>query len=301
MAGKEKEMDERRRAQDNPDQKALIPKASLLFSGKLPKRAAIVAAATRLAGLTKGSVSAGVFEAYADNLEDFDVSTLARIFEQAERTCKFFPVPAELREMAGIGGQGEGLAAWEFLQKILDTHVQRSGAEGYALCEGVGKLDLSQWAAGKEITAQRIPVPEIPPAIERAVRLCGGWARFKECGEEEYQWLKKEFLAAVASYDSTTMASGRLGAASVLAQIGAGGVKSLPAAPGPLLPAHVDPYSPAVYESAAYGPMETPEPVPLPAPRMIGAAMTEADWEARKRELRQQAAEIEDRRKVGGE
>ena len=73
------------------------------------------------------------------------------------------------------------------------------------------------------------------------------------------------------------------------------------AAPGPLLPAHVDPYSPAVYESAAYGPMETPEPVPLPAPRMIGAAMTEADWEARKRELRQQAAEIEDRRKVGGE
>ena len=242
----------------------------------------------------------------AEDLADIPQPILREVFKRARGEKSFgYPQVSDLREMAGIGGQAEGLAEWDFLQTILESHVQRSGAEGYALCEGTGPIDMEEWRKSGKARAVRILIPEIPESILRAVRICGGWARFKDCGEEEYQWLKKEFLAAAASYDSTTMATARLGSGPLdLAKMLSAGVKSLPAAAAP--PVHTlnqveqwrqdaaaeDPYDPAVYEAADYGPVETPE---APAKELVGETMTDAEWESRRRLLQKQAAEIQNR------
>jgi len=169
-------------------------------------------AVTRLAGITKATVDEGIQGIYADVLEDIEPATLAKIFEQAECTCRFLPVPAELREMAGIGGDAESLASWEFVQKFMERHVERKGPEGYGIVEGLGRIE---WTDGKP-HCKRIPVPEIPEAIEHAVRIVGGWSRLKEMTDEQYPWVKKEFAQAIANYDRTGRAATRLALAPVV-------------------------------------------------------------------------------------
>lgn len=152
---------------------------------------------------------------------------MREVFKRARLEKTFgYPQVSDLREMAGIGGPGEALAAWEFIQKFIDRHVEGDGRGGYMLRESTGPI---QWRDGKAY-AMRIPVPELPPAIDRAMRLCGGWSRFKESSDEEYTWLKKEFLAAMASYDSTEIASNRLleGPAFDIVKQLSGAVKGLP-------------------------------------------------------------------------
>lgn len=46
------------------------------------------------------SVEIDFFDIYCDNLEEFSCEILGRMFEKAERECKFFPSVAELREIA---------------------------------------------------------------------------------------------------------------------------------------------------------------------------------------------------------
>jgi hypothetical protein len=170
--------------------------------------------------------------------------------------------------------------------------VQRSGAEGYAIKEGLGPIE---WREGKAY-CKRIPIPEIPPAIEHAVRLCGGWTRLKDCPEDEYQWLKKEFLSAVENCDRVALAENRMlgPVADLVRQLGAS-VKNLP---GPV--EQVESWrrermdESAEYESTPYGPVEKTQPITiLKRVRGAGTEMTDGQWEERKRLLRQQAEDMQ--------
>lgn len=220
----------------------------------------------------------------AADLADIPQETMREVFKRARLEKTFgYPQVSDLREMAGLGGEGEGFAAWDFVQTILTRHLHRSGAEGYALCDGTGPIewDLDNPDPKKRARAKRIPLPEIPPEIERAVRLCGGWARLKELDDEELPWAKKEFLAAVASYDATTMASDRL-----LSAATAGMAKQLAEAqqlapakrmlPAPAVDEEADVYAEIAAKEAGAGPM------PELLPRMVGQDLTDEEWEARK-------------------
>ena len=279
-----------------------FPRPAELFSvnSRFPKRVGIISAVTRLAAVTKATVNEGVHGIYADTLEDLEPSVLARIFEQAERTCKFLPAPAELRELAGIGGPGEALAAWDFLERFIDRHVNGDGRGGYVLREGSGPI---QWRDGKAYST-RIPVPELPEAIDRAVRLCGGWSRFKEASDEEYGWLKKEFMAAMASYDAAEIASNRLlgGSTSDIVKQLSAGIKSLPGEVSEPKGVHVLDQVAAwrsewlASRNASDGGSCKPEPIAR-STRVATESMTDEQWEARRRMLREQAAEVQ--RKYG--
>jgi hypothetical protein len=123
------------------------PRPSELFAKKssLPKRAAITAALTRLAAVTKGSVNDGVLKIYADTLEDMPSELLLAVFERAEREKNFLPAPAELREMGGYHqAQLDAVAideAWTWVQEYIAKH----GPEGRATPVGRAR---SVWLLG---------------------------------------------------------------------------------------------------------------------------------------------------------
>lgn len=223
----------------------------------------------------------------AADLADIPQETMRDVFARARREKTFgYPQVSDLREMAGLGGSGESLAAWEWVEQFMRRHVHRSGAEGYAITDGTGPID---WTSGKP-RCQRIPVPEIPPEIERAVRLCGGWTRLKEMSDDEYPFVKKEFLAAVESYDRTEMASNRLLNATVASM-----AKQLAGAKR-MLPTRTD------EEADVQAEIATKEsgagPMPEMLPRTAGQDMTDEQFEARRRELQEQARGIQERYKT---
>jgi hypothetical protein len=166
------------------------PRPSELFAKKsqLPKRAAITAALTRLAAVTKGSVNDGVLKIYADTLEDMPSELLLVVFERAEREKNFLPTPAELREMGGYHqSQLDAVAideAWTWVQEYIAKH----GPEGRATpakvqqmcvaCAGSGWVTVNSMSqsgsSGKGLTRcscrTSLEAPAIPERIQYALR-----------------------------------------------------------------------------------------------------------------------------------
>lgn len=112
------------------------------------------------------------FALYAEALKELNVQTLDWACEQAFKTSKFFPVPADILGQVKKHDEAklelEASAAWG---KVLR----------YVTSVGANLQDASAKLTYKEILA---------------AKHAGGLEYLERCPEEELQWRKKEFVAA---------------------------------------------------------------------------------------------------------
>lgn len=94
---------------------------------------------------------------------------------------------ARIRETAGLRFVPEpspAAQAWELITRVFIDHCRVDADGNYRLEEKVTIVD------GK---ARVTPVPEIPPAVKRAIQCLGGWAALAESWPEFWQAKLKDF------------------------------------------------------------------------------------------------------------
>ncbi len=111
-------------------------------------------------------ITADTIRAYGLVLEDLPIEAIERAVFQAMRSCRFFPSPAELREMAGeITPEQRALRAWDVLLWTNNLHQ----ASGVDFCD-----DL---------------------VLNATVRNLGGWVHFGRLKPaERNKWYRKDFM-----------------------------------------------------------------------------------------------------------
>ena len=115
----------------------------------------------------------GMFHGYRLGLAGLSISDIERACALALQKCKFMPVPAELRELAGTGGESyDSMAERAF--HVLDKAVSQLG----------GDRSVNFHDGG----------------INAAVRLLGGWQKCCDQPREEFEkWYRKDFLKIYVS------------------------------------------------------------------------------------------------------
>lgn len=110
----------------------------------------------------------GMFHGYRMGLAGLSIDAIERACAIALQKCKFMPVPAELRELSGTGGESyDSMAERAF--HVLDRAVSTLGGDA-----SVNFQD---------------------GAINAAVRLLGGWQKCCDQPREEFEkWYRKDFL-----------------------------------------------------------------------------------------------------------
>lgn len=94
-------------------------------------------------------VTADTVEAYKVGVGDLRDDELQQAAAQAIRTCLRFPIPAELRALAGKGGaralKAEAAAAWERVQAALGSLGEDGGADFGPIANAVVR-NLGGWS-----------------------------------------------------------------------------------------------------------------------------------------------------------
>jgi hypothetical protein len=125
-------------------------------------------AITALAESYRQKITPGLLHGYRMGLSGLSIADIERGCALSLQRCKFMPVPAELREMAGTGGDSyESMAEKAF--HTLSGAVSRLGGD-----RSVNFHD---------------------GAINAAVRLLGGWQKCCDQPREEFEkWYRKDFI-----------------------------------------------------------------------------------------------------------
>lgn len=125
-------------------------------------------AITALAESYRQKVTPGLFHGYRMGLAGLAIADIERGCAMALQKCKFMPVPAELRELAGTGGESyESMAERAF--HVLQGAVSSLGGD-----RSVNFHD---------------------GAINATVRLLGGWQKCCDQPREEFEkWYRKDFI-----------------------------------------------------------------------------------------------------------
>ena len=108
-------------------------------------------------------ISQVLIEAYFKALKDIPSDLVFQAFEHAIAHCRFFPKPAELRQLALGKDEDSALLAWVIVEKAI-RHV--------------GAYDSVRFN---------------DPIIHSAIEGMGGWVKLCETPETELKWKAKEF------------------------------------------------------------------------------------------------------------
>jgi hypothetical protein len=199
---------------------------------------------------------------YVDNLQDLDQAKLAQAMCRTVRESKFFPTVAELRQRAGHdAAQDADLAAEAAWQRTLEN-IRKYG---------VHRLPTIR-------NGEMVAPPRLDERTEYSIQAAGGRVAINDSLNAENvsaeSFSKKRFLEAFANYDETKVAA--------LAQL-PGEVKGIikQLLPAPTSARQTD------SEKRTTAPPRIVKPVPPP--------LTDADVEARRTLLAQQAAELAQR------
>ena len=123
-------------------------------------------------------VSATMAKIYWDSLTEFTDEQVDAAFTQAINTIKFFPKPAELRELI-VGKSGErALEAWGTV--LLDVR------------NGAGRRPLSRMDEGELVEYSNKPRSE--DDVIGIVASLGGWSRLGQMTTRDLDFLKKDFI-----------------------------------------------------------------------------------------------------------
>jgi hypothetical protein len=133
----------------------------------------ITAAVATLCEAFNRKPTPATFAAYEIGLKGLTEEQVEHATAMALGKCKFMPVPAELRELAGTGGESyDSMAERAF--HVLDGAVSQLGGD-----RSVNFHD---------------------GAINAAVRLLGGWQKCCDQPREEFEkWYRKDFLKTYVS------------------------------------------------------------------------------------------------------
>lgn len=133
----------------------------------------ITAAVATLCEAFNRKPTPATFAAYEIGLKGLSEEQVERATAMALAKCKFMPVPAELRELAGTGGESyDSMAERAF--HVLDKAVSQLG----------GDRSVNFHDGG----------------INAAVRLLGGWQKCCDQPREEFEkWYRKDFLKTYVS------------------------------------------------------------------------------------------------------
>jgi hypothetical protein len=134
--------------------------------------------AKRMTGMAEvyGSpLSDMALEIYFDAFKDFTYEQFCQGFSSVVKTHKYknMPNPAEIIDAIEGGSEVKALTAWD---EVLTDIRKRGRLQG-------GKFDN--------------------PAIEQAIRVCGGWEKICAGDEQDLQWVKKEFIEAYGAVNHT--------------------------------------------------------------------------------------------------
>jgi hypothetical protein len=102
-------------------------------------------------------------------LEDIDDDSFARAVLAAERDCRFMPVPAEMRELAGASKAIDAAMAWE---------ASRDAVRKYGYTHS---LDFG-------------------PVVNAVIRNLGGWSKFCDLTNEALPFERKRFEELFAMF-----------------------------------------------------------------------------------------------------
>lgn len=218
------------------------------------------------AELHSRAVSAEFVEIWSRALSDIEPELLDRACEQALKTCKFFPTPADIRtlidEAQSNAHKIEAETAWNrvFTAASLGGHFEDFDA-------------LTQRALNRS-----------------------GWSYLVHCDSYEgAKWAEKQFVAAYTRLHETRQVERLLGqgeAKKILHQLGAELKRTaLRELPPITAPAAAEPLAQSdsirADLAALRKQLSCPEPIPEPIP-----AMTEAAFAARRELLKRQSTEI---------
>ncbi len=120
---------------------------------------------TLLGELHDKKITQILLEAYWKSIEDIPDELAYKIFDQAIAMCKFFPKPADLRELAfGTADKDPAELAW---------------AKVYSACSHIGFYDSVEFD---------------DPVIHSVIKAMGGWPKLCMTNESEMKWKRKEFI-----------------------------------------------------------------------------------------------------------
>lgn len=144
------------------------PDSATSWSALLEAKGLRVALGT-LASVLRSDLTETQLRSYERTLDGISSRDLGTAFCLAERDLKFFPVPRELRELAGVADTDTHLmiqadAAWRWVIRYLDDHGPEGRAKRGRLLEAHPELRFEQ----------PIPAPAIPQRLLYVLEALGG-------------------------------------------------------------------------------------------------------------------------------
>lgn len=113
-------------------------------------------------------------KSYTAVLSDIPLEQLEAGLRRCSRECVWFPTASEIRAFSQ-NNELEAEQAWEFLDRVLKRHWHP---------------DIGFYK----------DAPALNPAIEYAIRQCGGIYRIYNADEKQFDFIRKGFLAAHQRY-----------------------------------------------------------------------------------------------------
>jgi hypothetical protein len=122
-----------------------------------------------------GEMSPIAIDIYFNALSDFTIDEVSKGISSVvkSRVYNGMPKPAEIIEAISGSSNVQAITAWD---EVLTDIRKRGRLQG-------GKFDN--------------------PAIEQAIRVCGGWEKICAGDEQDLQWVKKEFIEAYGAVNHT--------------------------------------------------------------------------------------------------
>jgi hypothetical protein len=136
-------------------------------------RKRLLLAIAQLAELYGKGLSESALLAYADALDDLEPEALAAALDAARRTCRWFPMPAELRALAGAGQPDAGL-----VNALISRHVGTPGGDRTAPADPFLRLVLERLGGVRRASDMTAPdrlrlLERVLPAVLTACRVRG--------------------------------------------------------------------------------------------------------------------------------
>ena len=141
-----------------------------------------------MAEVFRESLTAELLAMYVESLEDLSDNQIRLCVGRAIRELKWFPKPAELRELVGCSPReqqdAEARAAWDAIVNFAEKYIQSDPQGCYVIDQGV----------------RRVPPPVLSQRILDSVRRTGGWRAYKLMGPADLPHQQKRFMAEYAAW-----------------------------------------------------------------------------------------------------
>jgi hypothetical protein len=212
-----------------------------------------------MAEVFREPLTAELLAMYVESLADLSDEQIRLCVGRAIRELKWFPKPAELRELVGCNPKGEqdaeARAAWDVVVDFTGKYIQSDPQGCYVIDQGV----------------RRVPPPVLSQRILDTVRRTGGWRAYKLMDAADLPHQQKRF---VAEYQAWTAVE-QVPASKLLTELPRLQLVAKPMDPPCVTePKQEQPKAPAF------------KPKPIPEP------LTDAQLRDRREMLRQQAASL---------